>query len=88
LRTEYASNTFGLNGQPMKQAITIRIDPDLLATARVRAREENRTLTNFLETALKQIIDLSDPPSRSSLISPDQHTERTRKAKRTSDAKP
>jgi hypothetical protein len=87
LRSEYTSNTFGLNGQPMKQAITIRIDPDLLATARVRAREENRTLTNFLETALKHVIDPPSISPRSSLISPDQHTERTRKAKRTSDAK-
>lgn len=38
----------------MKQAITIRLDPDLLAAARVKAKEENRTLTNFLETALKE----------------------------------
>jgi hypothetical protein len=37
-----------------KQAITIRIDPELLANARLRAKEENRTLTNFLETALKE----------------------------------
>jgi hypothetical protein len=38
----------------MKQAITIRLDPELLASARQRAKEENRTLTNFLETALKE----------------------------------
>jgi hypothetical protein len=38
----------------MKQPITIRLDPDLLAAARLKAKEENRTLTNFLETALKQ----------------------------------
>jgi predicted transcriptional regulator len=37
----------------MKQAITIRLDPELLAAARAKAKEENRTLTNFLETALK-----------------------------------
>jgi hypothetical protein len=38
----------------MKQPITIRLDPELLATARLCAKEENRTLTNFLETALKE----------------------------------
>ncbi len=38
----------------MKQPITIRLDPELLATARMKAKEENRTLTNFLETALKE----------------------------------
>jgi L,D-peptidoglycan transpeptidase YkuD (ErfK/YbiS/YcfS/YnhG family) len=40
----------------MKQAITVRIDPELLAMARVCAKQENRTLTNFLETALKQRV--------------------------------
>jgi hypothetical protein len=41
----------------MKQPITIRLDPELLATARMKAKEENRTLTNFLETALKERFD-------------------------------
>ncbi|MGY3697751.1 hypothetical protein ACVIGA_007831 [Bradyrhizobium sp. USDA 3240] len=44
----------------MKQAITVRIDPDLLAIARACAKQENRTLTNFLETALKERIGSSD----------------------------
>jgi hypothetical protein len=47
----------------MKQAITVRIDPELLALARLCAKQENRTLTNFLETALKQRIE-PGPPSR------------------------
>jgi hypothetical protein len=38
--------------QKMKQPITI--DPELLATARICAKEENRTLTNFLETQRHQ----------------------------------
>jgi hypothetical protein len=38
----------------MKQPITIRLDPELLANARICAKEENRTLTNFLETVLKE----------------------------------
>lgn len=49
----------------MKQPITIRLDPDLLATARIRAKEENRTLTNFLETALKERFDASGVARRS-----------------------
>ena len=54
----------------MKQAITIRLDPELLATARECAKQENRTLTNFLETALKQRIRPSgelQQPARSQL---------------------
>jgi hypothetical protein len=43
----------------MKQPITIRLDPELLANARIRAKEENRTLTNFLETALKERFEAS-----------------------------
>ena len=43
----------------MKQPITIRLDPELLANRAARAKEENRTLTNFLETALKERIDAS-----------------------------
>ena len=45
----------------MKQAITVRIDPELLASARACAKEENRTLTNFLETALKERVGASGP---------------------------
>jgi hypothetical protein len=43
----------------MKHPITIRLDPELLAIARIRAKEENRTLTNFLETALKERFEAS-----------------------------
>jgi len=49
----------------MKQPITIRLDPELLATARMCAKEENRTLTNFLETALKERFDASGVAKRS-----------------------
>ena len=41
----------------MKQAIALRIDPNLLASARRCAAEENRTLTNFIETALKARVN-------------------------------
>lgn len=38
----------------MKTAITVRLDPDLLEAVRVGAERENRTLTNFIATALKE----------------------------------
>ena len=40
--------------QRMKQAISIRIDPKALERGRKAAKLENRTLTNFIETALKE----------------------------------
>ena len=36
----------------MKRPLSVRIDADLLATTRHSARHINRTLTNFIETAL------------------------------------
>jgi len=45
---------FSIGVVAMKQPITIRLDPELLANARICAKEENRTLTNFLETVLKE----------------------------------
>lgn len=58
----------------MKHPITIRLDPDLLANARLRAKEENRTLTNFLETALKERFEASgrSRTSKRSLVESDQ----------------
>jgi hypothetical protein len=57
-----------VKAQIMKQAITVRIDSELLANARALAKEENRTLTNFLETALKERIgaSVSSPISKRS----------------------
>lgn len=40
----------------MKTPITVRIDADLLSQARRCAREDNRTLTNFIETILRQKV--------------------------------
>lgn len=36
----------------MKHPLSLRIDADLLAAARDCARQDNRTLTNFIETTL------------------------------------
>jgi hypothetical protein len=41
----------------VKQVVTFRLDPGLLAKARHFAQRENRTLTNFVETLLKQAVD-------------------------------
>jgi hypothetical protein len=41
-----------LSWHRMKLSITIRIDPEMLANARKCAKQENRTLTNFVETVL------------------------------------
>ena len=46
----------------MKKPVTVRVDPELLAEARRCAREENRTLTNFIETVLRQKVASSPPP--------------------------
>lgn len=40
----------------MKRAVTFRIVPELLAAARQCAVSENRSLTNFVETVIKQHI--------------------------------
>jgi hypothetical protein len=41
----------------LKKLVTFRIDPDLLARARMTANRENRTLTNFFETVLKKAVE-------------------------------
>jgi hypothetical protein len=43
----------------MKAPLTIRLDQDLLATARVAARRDSRTLTNFIEVALRKQLGLA-----------------------------
>jgi hypothetical protein len=42
----------------MRQLLTIRIDPDVLEAARGRAVDENRTLTNYIETVLRLDLGL------------------------------
>jgi predicted transcriptional regulator len=41
----------------MKKLVTFRFDADVLAKARQLAQRDNRTLTNFIETILKQALD-------------------------------
>jgi hypothetical protein len=59
----------------MRKPITMRFDPELLAKVRLRAANENRTLTNFIETVLRERMDV--PPAESAFPpaakpSPDQ----------------
>ena len=45
----------------MKTPITIRVEAGLLAAARRCAAEENRTLTNFIETVLRRRVEEMRP---------------------------
>jgi hypothetical protein len=38
----------------VKKPITVRLDPTLLEQLRVGAARENRSVTNFIETALRE----------------------------------
>ena len=40
----------------MRKPVNMRFDPDLLAQARLQAVRENRTLTNFIETVVRQRV--------------------------------
>ena len=40
----------------MRTPITVRVEAGLLAAARRGAAQENRTLTNFIETALRRRV--------------------------------
>jgi hypothetical protein len=53
----------------VRKPITMRFDPELLTQARLQAARENRTLTNFIETVVRQrVIDTS--PSLGSSSAP------------------
>ncbi|MFI4966012.1 MAG: hypothetical protein ACHP9T_11685, partial [Caulobacterales bacterium] len=49
----YAAGDLGL-GVVMKTSVSFRIDSALLESAKRAAKTENRTLTNFLETLLRE----------------------------------
>ena len=53
----YGVLTTYCQGAVLKQVVTFRLDPGLLAKARYSAQRENRTLTNFVETLLKQAVE-------------------------------
>jgi hypothetical protein len=41
----------------LKTPVTVRLHPDLLAEVRQSAARDNRSLTNFIETALRERIN-------------------------------
>jgi hypothetical protein len=41
----------------LKTPVTVRLNPDLLAEVRQSAAQDNRSLTNFIETALRERIN-------------------------------
>jgi hypothetical protein len=41
----------------LKTPVTVRLCPDLLAEVRQSAARDNRSLTNFIETALRERIN-------------------------------
>jgi hypothetical protein len=61
----------------MKHPITLRIDPDLLAQAKRMAASENRTLTNFIETLMKQRLDGTAAPAQQARHVAPEHSEQT-----------
>lgn len=44
----------------MKKAYTLKIEEELLEQIKIRAEKENRSVSNLMETVLKNYIDLKD----------------------------
>ena len=49
---------------PKKVAITLRLDPDRAKRLQILAETENRTLTNYVETALIRDLSLREEAAR------------------------
>jgi hypothetical protein len=83
----YGSNTFFLSEfVAMKHPITFDLIPSCSRT-RVYAKEENRTLTNFLETALKERFEASGGSRKSKQPFDGRKTGRSAISKKVSNAK-
>jgi hypothetical protein len=50
----------------VKTPVTVRLNPDLLAEVRQSAARDNRSLTNFIETALRERINGGSHSQRTS----------------------
>jgi hypothetical protein len=53
----------------VKTPVTVRLNPDLLAEVRQSAERDNRSLTNYIETALRERIN-GTAPARRPAVSP------------------
>jgi hypothetical protein len=54
----------------MRESMTIRLDPGVVAAAKRRAQRENRTLTNYIETVLRRDLRLTEDDRTLSVIAP------------------
>jgi hypothetical protein len=61
-----------------KTAVTVRLQPDLLAQVRESAARDNRSLTNFIETALRERIGAVSAGPRASASTNDSAEEKAR----------
>ncbi|MCC7046289.1 MAG: hypothetical protein IT562_06215 [Alphaproteobacteria bacterium] len=54
----------------MRESMTIRMNPGVLDAAKKRARTENRTLTNYIETVLRRELRLTAEDASLEVIAP------------------
>jgi hypothetical protein len=59
-----------IKGYPMRQSVTMRLDPDVLKAARDKAAEDNRTLTNYVETLLRRDLQATSSEVALNVIAP------------------
>lgn len=55
---------------PMRQSVTLRLDPSLLKAARSKAAGDNRTLTNYIETLMRRDLQIADEEPILEVIAP------------------
>lgn len=69
----------------MPKTVTIRINDDIYRSFIKRAKAENRSLANFIETAVKEHIrecDFADASEMAEIMANEQLVERLRKGSR------
>lgn len=69
----------------MPKTVTIRIDDGTYRSFTKRARAENRSLTNFIETAVKEHIrerDFVDDPEMAEILANEEIVRRLKKGSR------
>jgi hypothetical protein len=54
----------------MRQSVTMRFDPDVLKAARGKARGDNRTLTNYIETLMRRDLQMGNAEPILEVIAP------------------
>lgn len=55
----------------MRHSITMRLDPSILSAAKVRAKANNRTLTNYVETLLMRDLVAHDESTKITVFAPE-----------------